>query len=322
MRQKKKEQTTVALLLVGILVMTLILISLLLPRRDAPLPNPPETEEESGDVTDSPVSSGPIESTDPSTTTEPGQTTPPETTAPETSIPVIAPPAVSFTADLSAYEMYMNPEGEQRDAYLVLVNPSSPLTAADVPNDLMDLVNTRKDGRNTQQMRLYAAKAMEAMFLEAKELGHLNWSTGYMLSITSAYRSYSYQNYLFNLYVGQEMDANPSLSRAEAEKIVEKYSCRAGTSEHQSGLCADLHNQVSANEDYPEIFANTPEGKWIHENCWKFGFVLRFPPDKTEITGISYESWHFRYVGRYHAYRMKELGMCLEEYTAYLADQA
>jgi hypothetical protein len=110
--------------------------------------------------------------------------------------------------------------------------------------------------------------------------------------------------------------------RAQAEAIVEKYSCRAGTSEHQSGLCADLHNQVSANEDYPEIFANTPEGKWITENCWKFGFVLRFPPHKTEITGINYESWHFRYVGRYHAYLMNEKDMCLEEYVEYLAQQA
>ena len=65
-------------------------------------------------------------------------------------------------------------------------------------------------------------------------------------------------------------------------------------------------------------FAASEAGKWLQENCYKFGFVLRFPEDKTDITGILYESWHFRYVGRYHATRMKELGMCLEEYVEYL----
>jgi len=322
-RQKQKEQTTVILLLCGIFLMTAILIGTVLSNRARkPVTPPIGTAQSTGGQTDPTTDPEGTDGTgEPSGTTAPPVTDPVTTAPPETQ-PVVMIPSVTFTADLAAYEKYMNPEGDQRDAYLLLVNPQNPVSAADAPTDLTDLTATRKDGRATQQMRLYAAKAMEAMFAEADALGHLNMSTGYMLSVTSAYRSYSYQDYLFNLYVDQEMAANPSLSRAQAEAIVEKYSCRAGTSEHQSGLCADLHNQVSANEDYPEIFANTPEGKWITENCWKFGFVLRFPPHKTEITGISYESWHFRYVGRYHAYLMNEKDMCLEEYVEYLAQQA
>ena len=79
-----------------------------------------------------------------------------------------------------------------------------------------------------------------------------------------------------------------------------------------------MHNWPSADRDKAKDFAASEAGKWLQENCYKFGFVLRFPEDKTDITGILYESWHFRYVGRYHATRMKELGMCLEEYVEYL----
>jgi D-alanyl-D-alanine carboxypeptidase len=61
-------------------------------------------------------------------------------------------------------------------------------------------------------------------------------------------------------------------------------------------------------------FGNTPEGAWLAANAHYFGFILRYPADKTEITGIIYEPWHFRYIGRRHATRMFELGLCLEEY--------
>lgn len=313
--QRQKEQRIVLFLLTGIFVMTLVLMCVILvgKRTEGKPPAPPLT---SGDDT-----TGVGDSTDASgssavSSTESGKPTDAVTDEPVN--PFVPVPDATFTADLSAYEAYMDPQGDQRDNYLVLVNPKNPLSAADIPSDLVDVTATRKDGRATQQMRLYAAKALEAMFAEADALGYLNYSTGYLLSVTSAYRAYSYQNYLFNQYVSQEREKDPSLTLEEAEAIVEKYSCRAGTSEHQSGLCADLHNQLYADEIHPETFANTPEGSWLHENCWKFGFVLRFPSDKTEQTGISYESWHFRYVGRYHAYQMKAKNMCLEEYVAYL----
>ncbi len=223
-------------------------------------------------------------------------------------------PTFSFVADLSEFETYMNPTGEDRDAYLLLVNPDNPLSSDYIPSDLVDVKSTRKDGRNTQQLRLYAAKALEALMLEAEACGVVDTKTpsGYPLSVMSAYRSYAYQNSLFNTYVNREMQKG--ISRAEAEAIVVTYSCRAGTSEHQSGLCVDMHTLWSANV----AFAKEDEAKWLAENCYKFGFVLRFPEDKVDITKITYEPWHFRYVGRYHAVKMNELEMCLEEYTEYL----
>lgn len=324
--QRQKEQRIVLCLLTGIFVMTLVLMCVILvgKRGEDNPPAPPLTSDEIS--TDTSGSAGPSADTGKSTDAATNTGKPADTDAGKTTDAVTEKPTnvflsvsdVTFKADLSAYEAYMNPQGDQKDAYLTLVNPQNPMSAADIPDDLVDIDATRKDGRATQQMRLYAAKALEAMFAEADALGYINYSTGYLLSVTSAYRAYSYQNYLFNLYVTQEREKDSSLTLEEAEAIVEKYSCRAGTSEHQSGLCADLHNQLYADEVHPETFANTPEGSWLHENCWKFGFVLRFPSDKTEQTGISYESWHFRYVGRYHAYQMKVNNMCLEEYVAYL----
>ena len=75
-----------------------------------------------------------------------------------------------------------------------------------------------------------------------------------------------------------------------------------------------MHNIPSADT----AFASQEAATWLKNNCYKFGFILRYPEDKTDITGISFEPWHFRYVGRYHATRMHELGLCLEEYWDYL----
>ncbi len=334
-RRRAKRRAILSGLLILLLVIVCTCIALLIHSCSGKTGNGTETADPSATVqpadTADPVDTSVIDSVGgtASSETEPSATnaetaeptdTKPETSKPETTAPAI--PEVTFTADLSQYEQYMNPTGEKRDAYLLLVNPDHPLTEDDTPTDLTNVSATRKDGRNTQKMRKDAAMALEAMFLEADALGHLNKSTGYQLSVTSAYRSYSYQNQLFTGYVADERAEDPSLTQAEAEAIVEKYSCRAGTSEHQTGLCADLHNQAAASSSHPERFANTPEGQWIHQNAWKFGFVLRFPQDKVDVTGIKYESWHFRYVGRYHAYQMTQLNLCLEEYVEYLAEQA
>lgn len=206
----------------------------------------------------------------------------------------------AYATDVSQYLEYIEPRS---DEYLFLVNPTHTLAADDVPADLTDCIYTRQDGRKTQQLRLYAAKALEAFMAEGKALGKVD-----RVSVTSAYRSYEYQDYLFNLYCEENKDKFPT--REEVENYVLTFSTRPGTSEHQSGLCMDMHNLGSANV----AFAQKPEAKWLAENCYRFGFILRYPADKTEITGITYEPWHFRYVGRYHATRMHELGLCLEEY--------
>lgn len=245
--------------------------------------------------------------------TDYGDTTAPNTDTETEAEPDGGMPAVEFKSDLSEYEAYMNPS--DRDAYLVLVNAWNKLDESDTPTDLVEVTNTRKDGRNTQKLRLYAAKALEALFIEMFACGYDDLGpTGYPVSVTSAYRSYSYQSQLFNSYVEREMKDDPTLTREQAEAITETYSARPGTSEHQTGLCVDMHNLASA----MQAFKDEDAYEWLSENAWKFGFVLRFPEGKTDVTGITFEPWHYRYVGRYHAYQMKTLGLCLEEYVEYL----
>ncbi len=205
-------------------------------------------------------------------------------------------PDLGFQTNLMLYEDYMNPGNT--DEFLVLVNHDNKLTSDHVPQDLTALVDTRKDNRETQMMRKYAAMALEAMFKELRAAGFED------VSVTSAYRSYSYQEYLFNYYTAQG-----------GAEYAAQVSMPAGSSEHQTGLCADLHNLPSASKD----FANEPAYKWLKENCWKFGFILRYPEDKIEITKISFEPWHYRFVGRYHAQKIYEANMCLEEYIAFIS---
>ncbi len=209
---------------------------------------------------------------------------------------------LDFKADLSAYEQYMDPA--DRDGYLVLINNDHTVDAKFIPNDLVDVVNTRKDGRATQKMQRTAAKALEAMYLEMAANGITD------VSVTSAYRTYEYQSSLFNTYTAQEMKANPKLTLEQAQTITATYSARPGTSEHQSGLCCDMHNLSSADV----AFAKKDAYKWLSENAWKFGFILRFPEDKVDVTQISFEPWHYRFVGRYHAKAIHDAGLCLEEY--------
>lgn len=102
---------------------------------------------------------------------------------------------------------------------------------------------------------------------------------GLNIYISSGFRSYSYQKTLYNNYVNRDGVA-----------AADTYSARAGHSEHQSGLAFDV-NTIN------DSFANTEEGKWLNDNCYKYGFILRYPNGKSEETGYQYEPWHFRYVG-------------------------
>ena len=94
-------------------------------------------------------------------------------------------------------------------------------------------------------------------------------------------------------------------------------------SEHNAGLAIDV-----VSRDYDQVygdlmheFEDFPAFTWLSEHCAEFGFILRYPEDKQEITGITYEPWHYRYVGVEHAQKMQELDLCLEEYWDYLLDQ-
>lgn len=211
-----------------------------------------------------------------------------------------------FKTDLNAYEQYMNPA--DRDGFLILVNKTNHIDGSYIPQDLTVLADTRKDGRANQMMVETAAKALEAMFIELRAAGYTD------VSVTSGYRSYSYQESLFNTYFERDRKRYPDWTDEQVKNHVLTYSAFPGTSEHQTGLCCDMHNLGSAYV----AFAQKEAYKWLKENCWKFGFIIRFPEDKVDITGYSFEPWHYRFVGRYHANAMRQRGMCLEEYIEYL----
>ncbi len=274
-----------------------------------------------------------------------------------TTSPVVTTEAVTtnenlnFILDLSEYEKYMNPSGEDwSDDYLILVNAENKIgndeeLARDGLKNIVssDIITEYKYSRFLDfKLNECALKALTAMVLEAKAEGIPN------LYVVSAYRDYSFQDRLFNGNVrltyhwmcedcnvdwvgkdktcpncGNNATKTLPISKEDKEKNVATYSCRPGTSDHQTGLVVDVV-QTSLPSKYLHLiqeFGDTDAGKWLAENCTKFGFILRFPEDKEDITGIIYEPWHFRFVGRYHAEKMKELNMCLEEYTEYLSRQ-
>ncbi|MDR2157430.1 MAG: M15 family metallopeptidase [Clostridiales Family XIII bacterium] len=206
----------------------------------------------------------------------------------------------AYKTDISAYLQYIEPTDS--DPYLMLVNKTHLLAENFVPENLIDVKATRQDGRKTQRMQEAAAKALEAFMAEAAAEGVTN------VTVTSAYRSFAEQAQLFNMNV--ENHLGKFSDRAEAEEYVSTFSARPGTSEHQTGLVADMHNLPSAEQS----FGDTPEADWLRENACRFGFVMRYAPDKQAITGVIYEPWHFRFVGRKAATEMFLSNRCLEEY--------
>lgn len=207
-------------------------------------------------------------------------------------------PPVEFKADLDEYERYMNAKD---DKYLILVNKQNTIDEGFVPEELVFVADAKK----SIELSKTAEMALEAMFEEMRANGFEN------VFVTSAYRSYSYQNSLFNTYIDEEMSKGLSYERAK-EKVL-TYSAYPGTSEHHTGLCVDL--MTNSMTELDESFADDRVYPWLLENAWKFGFVLRFPADKTDVTGYSFEPWHYRFVGREHAYNMYSRGLCLEEYV-------
>jgi D-alanyl-D-alanine carboxypeptidase len=128
--------------------------------------------------------------------------------------------------------------------------------------------------------------------------------------ICSSYRSYEKQERLYNNKVNKLMAKG--YSESEAKKEAATVNAVPGTSEHQLGLAVDI---VDKNyQELDEEQEDTAVQKWLMENSWKYGFILRYPNEKSEITGIIYEPWHYRYVGKEAAKEIYESGMCLEEY--------
>ena len=133
--------------------------------------------------------------------------------------------------------------------------------------------------------------------------------------VSSAFRTYEYQEGLLEAYVDDYMSLY-DVSEEEARKQVLLTSAPAGASEHHTGLCVDLVEKRSVAYELDESFERTEAFAWLSKNAHKYGFILRYPKDKTDITKYSYEPWHYRFVGVHASTIIYEDGLTLEEYLA------
>jgi len=176
----------------------------------------------------------------------------------------------------------------------VLVNKYRQLSDGYEPKDLETI--DQRFNPDGLKLRHYARVAFEKMCEDAL-------AEGISLKAVSAYRSFSYQQEVYNRYKTQDK------TEEEYQAIRDKVSARAGHSEHQTGLAVDIN-------DLEESFADTPEAKWLADNAYKYGFILRYPKGKELITGYNYEPWHFRYLGRKLAADVSKSGLTYDEYYA------
>ncbi|MBR6221774.1 MAG: M15 family metallopeptidase [Clostridia bacterium] len=195
---------------------------------------------------------------------------------------------VALLAAAFALGWHFGVESTRFKGNILLVNASHRLSADYVPDELVNLYQQRHSFRLasseiTLTRQTYAA--MENMFHAAEE-ANMN---GYI--VTSGYRSYRRQ---------QEVYAQSEPGKAQ----------EPGASEHQTGLAFDVTVETG------EGFENTPQYAWLMEHAHEYGFIQRYPANKADITGISYEPWHYRYVGVEAATRMYRTGLTLEEFLA------
>lgn len=156
---------------------------------------------------------------------------------------------------------------------------------------------------STRQFDARAIKYLKDMINDMKKDGHTS------IWVQSSYRSVARQKELYENSINKYLKQGKT--QEEAEKLTDEYINKPGSSDHNLGLAVDF-NYVD------NTFADTDEYQWLLENAENYGFILRYPKDKEDITKIAYESWHWRYVGEEHAKKMNELNMCLEEYVEYL----
>ncbi len=209
--------------------------------------------------------------------------TPPTTSSTPSTVPTILP---TVTPESVIYDTTSN------DSFLRIVNKEQRIESDYVPSDL---VNPNVAQNDNQKLRLEAARALENMFQEALD-------SGVSLYLVSGYRSYSdqidLQSYYQNLF-----------GLTEATRI----DCIPGASEHQLGLAVDLGTTDHLYE-LNTNFSNTDAYQWLIQNCARFGFILRYPNGKEEVTGIKYSPWNFRYVGIEFAQNIMNSNLTMEEY--------
>lgn len=191
---------------------------------------------------------------------------------------------------------------------LLLVNRYNPLPSDFKAKNLVELSSSKiKLSKNKAILNNTVRDALYEMLGAAKEEN----ITGYVSN--STIRSIEEQNYLYQY----RLNINKENKVQDPERETLKRTAKPGTSEHHTGLSMDI---LSINGNSAAAFEETEQSKWLNENCYKYGFIIRYPKDKQEITETMYEPWHIRYVGLPHSIIMKKQNMCLEEYINYLKE--
>lgn len=184
-------------------------------------------------------------------------------------------------------------------------------TAADWQLTLVNPWHTLPEGYEVTLKQLKNGQAVdERCYPDLQLMMDACRSDGANPVICSSYRTQEKQERLFNRKMNQYKNQGYSAesARVEAGKVV----AVPGTSEHQLGLAVDIVDLSNQNLD--ESQEDTAVQKWLMQNSWKYGFILRYPSEKSELTGIIYEPWHYRYVGKAAAKEIYDQGICLEEY--------
>ncbi len=190
-----------------------------------------------------------------------------------------------------------DPTGSE-DWKLLLVNGDNPL-----PDDFQVPELTQLQNGHAVDSRAYPA--LQQMMDDAR-------AAGLSPLICSSYRTQEKQQALFDRQVQKYLAQG--CTQEEARQRAARWVAPPGTSEHQSGLAVDIVD--ISNQNLNEQQENTPVQQWLMAHCADYGFILRYPTDKSSLTGIGYEPWHYRYVGTEAAQEIMGQGLCLEEYLA------
>lgn len=219
-------------------------------------------------------------------------------------------PAVSWSFGVPLYEL--------QSPYAMLVNGDHLLDADYEPDPLIKVTGIKRATSAAVYLEETAAEALKEMFTAASQVTEYTYvnekgkskvatyseERGMVLYLKSGYRSYGTQSTTYANYL------------ARNNNVDDGYVAKPGSSEHQTGICADILNEDYAGRSrMTQDFKYTPEAQWMKENCAEFGFILRFTEDGEAETGIKFEPWHFRYVGKAIAEYVMGKGITLEAFT-------
>lgn len=179
----------------------------------------------------------------------------------------------------------------------VLVNKYYSLPDKYAPDDIVEI----------SSQYAYPGNSIKAEVYEAfKEMSKASKQDNITLIINSSYRSYEEQKQIYDDY-----------SDKNGQEYADKYAARPNFSEHQTGLSIDIFSPGYG----MKTFETSPAFTWLNENCYKYGFILRYPKGKENITGYSYEAWHYRYLGKDLAKKVHDENITFDEYYAYYLDK-